>query len=197
MRTHEIRADYDATSIAVYQAYRPEIARAAVDAGRFVPPFSRGRMTWVKPSFLWMMQRSGWASKPGQEMVLRIRISRTGWEHALGCAALSHPDPRVYRDEAHWGQALKEAPVRIQWDPERTLSGGVLDARSIQVGLSRHIVDHYVDEWILGIEDVTPLAHKIHRLVLDGETTKAKRLLPREHAYPLTPELAHRIGAGS
>jgi hypothetical protein len=29
-----------------------------------VPPFKVDRMTWVKPSFLWMTYRSGWATKP-------------------------------------------------------------------------------------------------------------------------------------
>ncbi|WP_141653813.1 DUF4291 family protein, partial [Erwinia billingiae] len=27
------------------------------------PPFSMTRMTWIKPSFLWMMYRSGWGMK--------------------------------------------------------------------------------------------------------------------------------------
>ena len=62
----EIRADYDRETIVVYQAYRPEIADPAVEAQRFVPPFSFGRMTWIKPSFLWMMERCGRARKPGQ-----------------------------------------------------------------------------------------------------------------------------------
>ncbi|WP_454855208.1 DUF4291 family protein [Promicromonospora soli] len=66
----QVRAVYDADTITVYQAYPPEIADAAVRAGRFVPPFKRERMTWVKPSFCWMMYRCGWATKPGQERVL-------------------------------------------------------------------------------------------------------------------------------
>ena len=52
---HEIRADYDRDTIAIYQAYSPAIAEAALEAGRFVPPFSFHRMTWIKPSFLWLM----------------------------------------------------------------------------------------------------------------------------------------------
>ena len=59
--------------LTVYQAYPPEIADAAVAAGRFVPPFKRERMTWIKPSFRWMMYRCGWATKPGQERVLAVR----------------------------------------------------------------------------------------------------------------------------
>ncbi|WP_458785448.1 DUF4291 family protein [Vallitalea sediminicola] len=30
----------------------------------FGSSFKLNRMTWVKPSFLWMMYRSGWAKKP-------------------------------------------------------------------------------------------------------------------------------------
>jgi hypothetical protein len=37
----------------------PAFAEAAVAAQRFVNPFSLSRMTWIKPSFLWMMHRSG------------------------------------------------------------------------------------------------------------------------------------------
>ncbi len=66
----QIRACYTADIITVYQAYSPQIAAAAVVAGRFVAPFKRDRMTWIKPSFLWMMYRCGWATKPGQEHVL-------------------------------------------------------------------------------------------------------------------------------
>lgn len=72
----QVRAVHDDETITVYQAYNPEIAEAAVRAGRFVPPFSLNRMTWIKPSFLWMMYRCGWATKPGQERVLAVRITR-------------------------------------------------------------------------------------------------------------------------
>ncbi len=65
----EIRADYDRETIVVYQAYSQAIATAAIRAGRFVPPFSFGRMTWIKPSFLWLMERSNWGAKPNQECI--------------------------------------------------------------------------------------------------------------------------------
>jgi hypothetical protein len=62
-----IRAAYSDRTVRVYQAYPPEIALPALEAGQFVPPFSMGRMTWIKPSFNWMMYRSGYASKQGQD----------------------------------------------------------------------------------------------------------------------------------
>ncbi|WP_433633083.1 DUF4291 family protein [Nocardia sp. CA-120079] len=64
--TRQIRASYDDSTVAVYQAYSPQIAEPAVAAGTFVSPFKRERMTWIKPSFLWMMYRCGWGRKPGQ-----------------------------------------------------------------------------------------------------------------------------------
>src|SRR4051812_4980533 len=99
---NEIRADYDADTIVVYQAYRPAIAEAALKAKRFVPPFSLNRMTWIKPSFLWMMERCGWAQKAGQEYVLAIRITRAGWEEALSCAVLTHAEKSIYGNADDW-----------------------------------------------------------------------------------------------
>lgn len=120
MRTpkHQIRATYDAETITVYQAYSPAIADPAVAAGTFVPPFSLTRMTWIKPSFLWMMYRCGWASKSGQERVLAIRITRGGFESALSQACLSHFNRDHHADHDAWRDALRRSPVRIQWDPE-------------------------------------------------------------------------------
>lgn len=178
---NQIRADFDDRTIVVYQAFRPEIADAAVAAGRFVPPFSRSRMTWIKPSFLWMMERCGWASKPGQERVLAIRITRAGWEEALSQAILS-------TDEA------SNAIVRVQWDPERDARGTKLNHRSIQVGLSRHIVDRYVDAWTQTITDVTALVARIDKHRRDGRWEKAAALLPREAIYPTPAAIAKRLG---
>src|SRR6516164_3911260 len=89
----QVRAASDAHTITVYQAYSPQIADAALAAQTFVAPFKRSRMTWIKPSFLWMMHRSGWATKPGQERILAIQITRDGFEWALAHAALSHYEP--------------------------------------------------------------------------------------------------------
>ena len=43
----QVRATYDETTIAVYQAYPPEIAEPALAA-----PLPFIRNTWIKPSFL-------------------------------------------------------------------------------------------------------------------------------------------------
>ena len=185
----QIRATYDDRTVTVYQAYSPAIAVPAVRAGRFVPPFKRERMTWIKPSFLWMMYRCGWALKEGQEHVLAISITRDGFEWALANSTLSHgtgPD---------WAKQLKASPVRIQWDPERDLHLNELPYRSLQVGLGGAAVGPYVDEWITGIADVTDQARQIHELIRAGDDAAATALLPVERPYPLSDELAERLGA--
>jgi len=191
---YEIRATFDTTSITVYQAYSPAIALPAIEHNRFVPPFSLNRMTWIKPSFLWMMERSNWAHKPGQERVLAIRISRAGWEEALSQAVLSAPLPGVYQSSADWREQLDQATVVVQWDPERSIRGKSLPHKSIQVGLSRHIIQRYVEEWTVEIRDVTPLAHKLYDRLKAGESDRAQRDLPHENTYPTPPGIARRLG---
>lgn len=53
----QIRALYDTETITVYQAYSAAIATAAVTAQKLnaSPDFKPNRMTWIKPSWAWMM----------------------------------------------------------------------------------------------------------------------------------------------
>ncbi|MFE4409794.1 DUF4291 family protein [Streptomyces sp. NPDC093064] len=78
-------------------------------------------LTWIKPSFLWMMYRCGWGAKAGQETVLAVEITRDGFEWALRHACLSSYARGVHADRATWQRELKRAPTRVQWDPERDL----------------------------------------------------------------------------
>ncbi len=174
---HEIRAVYDYETIRVYQAYSDPIANAALAAGTFVSPFSMTRMTWIKPSFLWMMYRAGWGQKDeSQKRMLAVDIQRTGFEWALRNSSPSH------------GPSLdKSKPVRVQWDPERTIELEKLPYRSIQIGLSGDAVRHYVDDWIVSIEDVSELAEQVRM-------TRDVAFVPRERPYPLNPELAAIVG---
>lgn len=186
----EVRATYDDATIVVYQAYSPAIADAAVAEGRFVPPFSRDRMTWVKPSFLWMMYRSGWATKPGQQRVLAVRITRVGWEWALRHACLSHFDASVHTSPEAWRDEIARQPVRVQWDPERDVDLQPLPYRSIQVGLSGEAVSRYVDEWTVEITDVTTRCHEIR----SHEPERRVALLPEARPYPLPPDVKPLLG---
>lgn len=177
----EIRADFDRDTIVVYQAFAAAIARPALEHQTFVAPFSFNRMTWIKPSFLWLMERSGWGQKAGQESTLAVRIARHGWEAALAEAVVTEQD-------------VEGARVHVQWDPERSLRGEKLSHRSIQVGLSRHVIRQYVSEWIVSISDMTPLVKKLRDLRRTGNYEAAGRLLPPERVYPVNAQIARRLG---
>jgi hypothetical protein len=191
-----LHAAYTAETITVYQAYGPAIAAAAARTGTFVLPFSRDRMTWIKPSFGWMMHRSGWAAKPGQECILAIEITRSGFEWALAHSCLSHYEPGQHDSPQAWAVLKDASPVRVQWDPDRSLTGDRLARRAIQVGLSGEAVHRYCDEWIRSIIDITATVRRVGQLVHVGQTADAARELPAERMYPLSPALARWIGAG-
>ena len=178
----QIRAVYDAATIRVYQAYSDTIADAALAQGTFVsPPFKMERMTWIKPSFLWMMYRAGWGLKDGaQKRILAIDITREGFEWALARGCLSHADESIGKEE--WEAKKKASPVRLQWDPERDLLLRPLEHRAIQIGLSKEAVRLYVNEWICGISEVTLLAHEIRALIQEGRLDEAKAKLPIERS---------------
>ncbi|MBE8474202.1 DUF4291 domain-containing protein [Streptomyces justiciae] len=184
---HQIRALHTPSTVTVYQAYSPTIGLPAARDGRFPAAWKRDRMTWIKPSFLWMMYRCGWGTKEGQETVLAVEITRDGFEWALRNSCLSSYVRDAHPDRATWQRQLKRSPARVQWDPERDLRLQPLPYRSLQLGLSGEAARRYADEWTVAIRDVTPLAHEIHALVKDGDLDAAARLLPRERPFP-TPE---------
>jgi hypothetical protein len=191
----QVRAVFDDETLTVYQSYSPHIADAALAAGTFVSPFKIDRMTWIKPSFLWMMYRSGWASKPGQERILAIRISRAGFEEALAEACLSHFEAAVHHTYDEWLERKKASPVRVQWDPERSPALEPLSWRSIQVGLGTPAVRRYVSEWVTQISDVTDTARALGKLIEDGEQQAVLHQLPAEKPYPLPEAVARNVGA--
>ncbi|MDF1744403.1 MAG: DUF4291 domain-containing protein [Gimesia sp.] len=191
-KLYEIRANYDRDTIVVYQAYSSQIADPALKQQKFVAPFSFQRMTWIKPSFLWLMHRSNWGQKSGQTRILAVRITRAGWEKALSLGVLTSPEKQVYASGKEWEQEFKTAPVHIQWDTERSPRGAALPCFSIQVGLSRHIIQEYVDEWIVEIEDLTPVVRKLNE-IRRGSSKSLKRFLPPEKMYPVNAEWGRNL----
>src|SRR5215212_8935180 len=88
-----ILAQFDDRSVVVYQAYRPEIGHFAASNQYFGGSFSLSRMSWIKPNFLWMMYRCGWATKDEQTVVLAVRIDRSAFDSILAGAVHSSFQP--------------------------------------------------------------------------------------------------------
>ncbi|MEU5213945.1 DUF4291 domain-containing protein [Streptomyces sp. NPDC020742] len=188
-----IRASFTERTVTVYQAYAPSLGVPAARDGRFPSAWKRERMTWIKPSFLWMMYRCGWGAKADQETVLAVEIDRAGFDWALRHACLSHYAPDEHADREAWKRQLKGAPARVQWDPERDLRLRPLPYRSLQLGLAGEASRRYADEWTVAIRDVTPLAHEVRARMRAGDEAGAAALLPEELPYP-APEGTPGLG---
>lgn len=177
----EIRAVYTQDTIRVYQAYNRVIANEAVKNGTFGSSFKLDRMTWIKPSFLWMMYRCGWGKKENQEHILAIDIKRKAFDFIVQNAVISNYDSDIGMSHEEWKEQIRKSDIRCQWDPERDLFGNPLEYRSIQLGLRGDAVRKYVDEWIVKITDITDYVRK-----LDEQRSKGmdiSLLLPQEQIY--------------
>ncbi|CAI0642806.1 unnamed protein product [Colletotrichum noveboracense] len=74
-------------------AYSSSIATAAIEAQRLdaSPSFKLTRMTWIKPSWTWMLNRAGYSYKdPGQERILALKMPREYFIGLLRKGTLSH-----------------------------------------------------------------------------------------------------------
>jgi hypothetical protein len=189
-----ILAHFDEKSVVAYQAYRPAIGRFAVEHQQFGGEFSLSRMSWIKPNFLWMMYRSGWGAKLGQEVTLAVRIQREAFEEILKLAVHSTFVPEVYGTEAGWNARLAGSPVRLQWDPDHDPNGAKQERRAIQLGLAGEVLRRYAREWILKIEDISDfVSQQRSNVQAHGFSGLAT---PREYVYPIKdPEVASRLGA--
>jgi Domain of unknown function (DUF4291) len=188
-----ILAQFDDESIVVYQAYRPAIGHFAASHGYFGGEFSLNRMSWIKPNFLWMMYRSGWGTKIGQEVILAIWIKRSAFERILAAAIHSHFVPGLYSSEKEWKQAVATSLVRLQWDPDRDPSGAKLERRAIQLGLRGEILSHYARDWIVNIEDISEFVRQQHQYIKSQDWSQL--ITPAESVYAVeNADLSQRLG---
>ncbi len=184
-------AAFDEQGVFVYQAFTPEIVEVSVSLGTFGKGFGMDRMTWIKPSFGWMLHRSDYATKTRQEAIARIHLKHEGFLTILQQAVPTAYDETLYASQGDWNLALKKSEVRYQWDTDRDLRDYKLDHRAIQLGINGQTVYHYVKDWIIGIENVTPLAHAIKSAV---ENHQPLPIVPEETNYPVSAEIALRLG---
>lgn len=191
-----ILAQFDDQSVVVYQAYRPSIGHFAAEHGYFGGDFKLTRMSWIKPNFLWMMYRCGWAKKEGQEVVLAVRILRSAFDTILTQAVPSTFQPVLYADEDGWKNAVAGSDVRLQFDPDHDPYGAPVERRAIQLGLRGDVLASYAKEWIVGIEDISAFVHEQHGHVTARNLAELRT--PREEAYPVEDEVVrNRLGLGA
>ncbi len=176
-----INAVYNDETIRVYQAFNEKIATEAVKLGTFGKSFKRERMTWIKPSFLWIMYRSGWAEKENQEHILAIDIKRDGFEEILSHAVMSSYNADMGISHEEWKKQIINSEVRCQFDPDRDIYGNPKSIRAIQLGLRGKMVEKYINEWIVSITDITENVEYLKLLRDSGNLTPDK--LPQEKEY--------------
>ncbi|KAK2060251.1 hypothetical protein LY76DRAFT_419668 [Colletotrichum caudatum] len=183
----QIRALFDEESITVYQAYNSTIATAAVEFQRLdaSPSFKTTRMTWIKPSWAWMLYRAAYSFKdPGQERLLALKMRHGDFVGLLRKGVLAH----------RGSENRNGGGVKIQWDPERDVRLERLPHRSIQIGIPPDICRDWVATMIVGIEDVTARARELKRVleerpgVGDGELVDLG-LLPAEKEFEVPKDV--------
>ncbi|KAI9306771.1 hypothetical protein BJ944DRAFT_262994 [Cunninghamella echinulata] len=165
-------AQFDNTSVVVYIAVSKSIANFAVehqtlsgvDSG-----FKLNRASWIKPSFLFMNQRSWWNTKDThqvgddyakQSRTLAIRIRRDIFDYWINHATTNAYPPSqqyIYRDGDEgmggvnedsvstmtdiekWKQDKLKANITYQWVPDR-LPCLPLNGKQIHQKLSRNVI---------------------------------------------------------
>jgi hypothetical protein len=182
-----IMAHYDDETIIVYQAYKPSTRDWSIAHGKLGgPEFSFNRMSWIKPNFLWMMYRCGWASKEAQETVLALLIRRPFFEAILAQAVPSSFDATLYTDHAAWKSALERSEVRLQWDPDHDPSGAPVERRAIQLGLRGEMLRAFATTEMIEVIDMTTFVHE------QAAVGAPRLLIPVEHPYAPVSAAARR-----
>ena len=191
-----ILASYDEETIIVYQAYRPEIGQFAASNGYFGGSFSYNRMSWIKPNFLWMMYRSGWGAKVGQEVILAIRLRRSFFEEILNECVVSSYDSRKHPSHDDWSRDLKRSSVRLQWDPDHDPTGAKVERRAIQLGLRGQFLTRFGKEEALEILDISSFVVEQRAFVTPSGLDRL--VTPSEHVYlPEGSDVREKIGLSS
>lgn len=175
---HHLMAQYDDEKIIVYQSYRKEIGEFTVRNQYFGGPFSLERMTWIKPNFLWMMYRSGWGTKEGQEYVLAIHLKMDAFRNYLENAVYSSYNDRLGISREEWQEEVKESSARLQWDPDHDPFGAKLERRAIQIGLRNDLIKSFARKDLILIENISEFVKEQHQFVVNDNLNQL--MLPEE-----------------
>lgn len=177
-----ILAQHNQDNIVVYQAFSKQIREYAVQHQQLGgPAFSFNRMTWIKPNFLWMMYRCGWATKEKQDGVLAITIAKRFFDEILVQAVYSAFNDQIYTSRAEWQTQMNDSEVRLQWDPDHDPLGNKQERRAIQLGMKGNIMQQFAQKEIITIEDITPFVTEQYAILKSGNVDEI--LVPYEQLY--------------
>jgi hypothetical protein len=183
----------DNSNMVVYQAFNKHISEYAVKNQKFGGPhYSFNRMSWIKPGFLWMMYRAGWATKENQEYILRISLPVVHFKTILEQATISSYDQQLFASHDDWKRELNGTPVRLQWDPDHDPYGNKEERKAIQIGMKGEILKKFCTEWIVSIEDITDFVSKEYEKVLNHRI--GDLIVPYEEILELDESISKRIG---
>ncbi|KAF2165147.1 hypothetical protein M409DRAFT_67426 [Zasmidium cellare ATCC 36951] len=168
----EIRASHDDECITVYQEYNASIAESAIESQKLSasPLYRPGRATWIKPSWCWMMYRSGYS--------LLKNACPAGAPHARGESVVVQWDPergpRLERLEYRGIQIGIPGGVRDQWIEEWI--EGIEDVTQ----MARDMKKKLDEDLTIGVEELVRLG-----------------LMPDERLYRVDDEVFDRLGMAS
>ena len=190
----QIIASKEGENIIVYQAFNSHIANYALSNQQFGgSAYSFNRMSWIKPGFLWMMHRAGWAAKENQGRILAIKLPLAHFKTILKQATISSFDKELFPDEAAWKEELNNTEVRLQWDPDHDPYGNKQERKAIQLGMKGSLLKIFCTEWTLKIEDITAFAKEQHQKVTNDNLEELD--VPYEEIIDLHDiEIEKRIG---
>jgi hypothetical protein len=181
----------DGKNIIVYQAFNPLIADYALKNQKFGGDhYSFTRMSWIKPGFLWMMYRAGWATKEHQQKILAITVPLEHFKTILNDATISSFTHNIYSTHEEWKSELEKTEVRLQWDPDHDPNGVKQERKAIQLGMKGSILKKFCTEWIIKIEDITGFAHDEYQKVKANNLIELQ--IPFEEVIVLKEEILNK-----
>ena len=180
--------------ILVFQAFRHSIANYALKNQKFGgADYSYSRMSWIKPNFLWMMYRSGWAQKPGQERILGIWMKKTYFEKILLNSTFTSFAQSSYPSEGEWRATLDSHPIRLQWDPDHFPNGEKHVRKAIQLGLKGELLEEFGKEMVEEIIDFTEFVNSQSQHALHAPY-KNLQVAEETIFQPASQDLIQKIG---
>ncbi len=126
------------------------------------------------------------------EAIAKIKLSHEAFTEIIDQSIGTHWDQEVFSTEDDWQRNLNRSDVIHQWDPERDIVGKRLDRQAIQIRIRGTVIRKYVSDYIIGVEDVSPLVHEIGRIRKSGASDYPE--LPEERAYTIPEELFKKLG---